>query len=122
MTDIVSKVTPLTRGIIWLTQGEARVSDSTYRALDYLLNGLLTAGTAEKHSKSRVIISSNFNKPLYVFVVQELVREEYESYLQLLKKDLSDENTVLVIDDSESFTDLQKMTSTDIRSQLLQLK
>lgn len=121
MNDIIAKVTPLTKGIIWLPkEDDLYPAGPVYKALDYLLDGLLTAGQPAP-GKSRVIISQSFNQPLYVFIVKELIREEYDSFLQLLKKDLTEANNILVIDEAEAFPGLQKMTPSEIRSQLQQL-
>lgn len=123
MNDILSKVTPLTRGIIWLHQGEPNPASLTYQSLDYLFNGLLTAtlGTRPEAS-SRVMLTTNFHSPLHVFFVSSFVPDEYESFMKLLKKDLGSENTVLVIDECDAFNTVLGHTPKELKSILHQLK
>lgn len=119
MNDLISKVTPLTRSIIWLTGPSISFSSESYKAVDYLLNGLLTASLkAQPEVNSRVIFSENFGHPLHVFITKEIVTSEYESFLKLLRKDVTQESGILVIDESASFQSLLQMSPEDIRSRL----
>lgn len=116
MSDILSSVTPLTRSIIWLT-AELSPASVHYKALDYLLNGLLTASlNSHPDATSRVILSSNFNLPFHVYVAKEILPMEYESFLKLLQKDLSAESTILVIDEIEASSPLAQRTPAEIQS------
>lgn len=106
MNDLINEVTPLTRGIIWLSH-EVDVKNPHYKEIDYLLDGLLTANLAlEGNFSSRVIMSQNFTHPLYVMVVHELKTNELESYLSLFK-DMVTENDILVIDEVNGFEKLR---------------
>lgn len=116
MSDLLSKVTPLTRSIIWLTQ-EVTTTSATYKTIDYLLNGLLTASlSSNPEAQSRVIISSNFSFPFHVYVTKEIVPGEYQSFLKLLEKDLTSESTILVIDENDAQKVLTKATPPDIQA------
>jgi hypothetical protein len=119
MNDILSKVTPLTRGIIWLRQGEFESGSTTYKSLDYLLNGLLSAGIKNNPDvSSHVMVSSNFHFPIHLFMVKELDHKEYESYLKLFSNNLTSENNILVIDETEGFQALLSKTPQEIKSLL----
>lgn len=123
MNDILSKVTPLTRGIIWLQKGHPNPISATYRSLDYLLNGLITATvTTRPEATSRVLMTTNFHFPLHVLIVTKFIPEEYESFLKLLKKDLGSESTVLVIDENDAFNKILEHTPQDLKSVLHLLK
>ncbi|HXH76381.1 MAG TPA: hypothetical protein VNJ08_15525 [Bacteriovoracaceae bacterium] len=119
MNEILSKVTPHTRGLIWIHPQKPDAGSDVYKAVDYLLNGLLTA-TLESAPEvsSHVMMTNNFHSPLHVFIVGKFVAKEYESYLTLLKKDLTSESTVLVIDEAEAFAALQSKTPKELRSHL----
>lgn len=123
MNDILSKVTPLTRGIIWLHETELKPSSATFKNVDYLLNGLLTAGLkSAPQISSRVIMGTNFHSPLHVYVASKIVKEEFESFLKLLKKDIGIESTVLVIDEADAFNHLMEKTPKEMKSLLHLLK
>lgn len=109
MNDLIGHVTPLTRGIIWLTQNETNTAGPYYTGIDYLLDGLLTANlTAVKDLKSRVVIGKNFGKPLFVMILKEIKKDEIESYLSLLKKDLLPEEDIIVVDECDAYPKLKQ--------------
>lgn len=108
MNELLNEVTPLTRGIIWLTKDESDTKNPHYKEIDYLLDGLLTANLQTSVDvSSRVIVGKNFNQSLYVLIAKELKRTEIESYLSLLK-DLTSENDILVIDE---VSEIEKLKS-----------
>lgn len=110
MSKLLDQVTPLTRGIIWLTDNEKDVQNPHYKDIDYLLDGLLTANLeATTNVTSRVIVGSNFGKPFYVMVIKEVVRSEVESYLSLFEKELISENDFIVLDESKSYEKLKSL-------------
>lgn len=91
----------------------------TYKAVDYLLDGLLTL-SLNTHSElsSRLIVGKSFGSPLHVFIMKEFKAKEYSSFLELLKKDLTSESSILVIDESNFYQDILKHTPSEIRSNL----
>lgn len=108
MNELLNLVTPLTRGIIWLTPNELRNENLHYAGIDYLLDGLLTANLqASQDLSSRVIIGQNFNHPLYVMIIKEIKSAEIQSFLTLLKNHLGPENDVIVINELESSSNLK---------------
>jgi hypothetical protein len=109
MNELIKQVTPLTIGVIWFVKDETQVSNSHYREIDYLLDGLLTANLkVSAVTTSRVIIGQNFNRPLYVMLIKEAKESEIDSYISLFKKDLSPEHDVVVIDEWDGLKDLKK--------------
>lgn len=118
MSEIIDLVTPLTRGIIWFAKDESDTQHPTYKALDYLLDGLLTANlmTASEVS-SRVIIGRNFDKSFLVMIIREGQKKEIESFLTLLQKELLPENDILVLDESHEFEKMKNEFKT-IQSQI----
>jgi hypothetical protein len=109
MNELLSHITPLTRGVIWLTKNEIHPDDENYRAIDYLLDGLLTARLKnETASTHHVLLGSSFGRPLYVYIFNEIKEAELKSYLDLLSPLLTDENDVLVIDETSGLENLLK--------------
>lgn len=108
MNDLKDKVTPLTRGIIWLVKDETNTTNPHYEEIDYLLDGLLTANLKNSSDvTSRVIIGQNFTKPLYVMIIKDIKHQEVESFVTLVKNDLISENDILVIDEWDGFEKLK---------------
>lgn len=123
MNEIIGLVTPNTRAIIWLP-GEVIISESeTYRQVDYLLDGLLTATlntTAE--NSSLLLLGNSFNSPLHVFIVRKTVDKEVQGFITLISKELTGENRILVIDEASKLREVLKNIPKDIQSKLHQLK
>lgn len=118
MSSLLNQVTPLTRGIIWLTENERDVQNPYYKEIDYLLDGLLTANlNAARDVSSRVIVGNNFDKLFYVLVAKDILRSEIDSYLSLFQNDLVTENDILVIDEAKSFEKLKPLVKS-ISSQI----
>lgn len=115
MSDFLSLITPHTTGIIWLPAGEINLNDPYYKSVDYILNGLLTAGIEQLSGlNSQVIIGKNFNHPIYVLIAKDLVPKELASFYSLFEKELKLESKILVIDEKDKFDQLQKHSSKDI--------
>lgn len=117
MTDILSEVTPLSRGLIWLRTGEVTNSSLTYKCVDYLLDGLLTATTnASDAAPCGLLVGKNFGKDFYVFIPKpELAQNEFTSFYNLLSPLLTAEEDILIIDENESHAKLLKLTPDDIK-------
>jgi hypothetical protein len=107
MSELINHITPLTRGIIWLISEESP-SNLYYSQIDYLLDGLLTSNlVTAKNLSSRLVIGENFNKPLYVMIIREIKRQEIDSFVSLIKKDLGPENDIAVIDETNTLEKLK---------------
>lgn len=114
MNELLSQVTPLTRGIIWLTEGTQK--SNRYETIDYLLDGLLTANQlASDATSSRLYVGKNFNFPLYVFVASELKASELTSFFGLIKDGVLAEHEILVIDEKGLFESLRKNSPDDMK-------
>lgn len=104
MNDLIKQVTPLTRAVIWIVKDECDSNNPHYADIDYLLDGLLTANLrARENVSSRLIMTRNFNRPLFVFVVKEMVPSEIASFVSLVDNDLGPENDILVLDETGDF-------------------
>lgn len=102
MSDLIREVTPLTKGIVWLRPEELSSQSDHYQAIDYLLNGLLTATLKNNSSQTALLMGQNFNRSIYVFATQKEVKQnELASFFSLLEKDLGTEDKILVVDDVE---------------------
>lgn len=99
MNELIQEVTPLTRAIVWLRPDEISALDGHYKALDYLLDGLLTATLRKNNPSSCLLVGKNFNRKLYVLASKAPVKSELESFLSLFEKDLKSEDRILVVDD-----------------------
>lgn len=117
MNNIITAVTPITTGLIWLPKKGLNTKDPSYLAIDYLLDGLLTASLNVSHDfTSKVMVGKNYNQSLYVIIINDLIPAELESFLNLIKNELKDENDILVVDEKESFSHLQKSSPKDIHA------
>lgn len=119
MTNILSEVTPLTRGLVWLTNSPISVEKSFYKDVDYLLNGLLTATIKNSEAKgSHVLVSENFGQSFYVIVGNEATDGELKNYFELLKPLMKEDSNILMIDESGSFSRIQKLAPDTIKSKI----
>jgi len=109
MNEIKGLVTPLTRGVIWLTRKENDSFNPVYKDLDYLLDGLLTANVRKNDGgkSSRVIVGKNYGELLYVLVVNEVNKSEIRSFISLIKNGLVTENDIIVVDELNSLSSLK---------------
>lgn len=100
MNDLVQEVSPLTRAIVWLRPGEVSRNDSHYKAIDYLLDGLLTATLKENTHSTALLVGKNFDRNIYVLVtLKDPKKSELESFLSLIEKELISEDRILIVDD-----------------------
>jgi hypothetical protein len=119
MTNILSQVTPLTKGLLWLTSSPVSVDKSFYKDVDYLLNGLLTATLKKSEATgSHVLITENFGQSFYVIVGNEATDGELKNYFELLKPVMKDDSNILLIDESGSFAKVQKLAPENIKSKI----
>jgi hypothetical protein len=117
MIDLLAQVTPLTKGIIWITNGDITTQQKYYKDIDYLLNGLLTATLNSSATKTHVLVSENFGNSFYVFA-GNVQKQELTSFLELVKPHLKDENTLVLIDENDAFKDLKKGIPEVIQSKI----
>lgn len=102
MNDLIQEVTPLTKAIVWLRPETISAQDPHYKALDYLLDGLLTATLKDSATSTSLLVGKNFNKKIYVFAtMKDPKKTELESFFSLLEKDMGAEDKILVVDDVE---------------------
>jgi hypothetical protein len=123
MNDLLSQIHPLTRGIIWLCQDPKVSKSSTYKDVDYLLNGLMTAKLAENSfSGSQVFVSENFGEPFFVMITSEINSADMRSFLALLAPQLSGEKEMVVIDELDLFTKMVNIAPKEINAKFRPLK
>ena len=123
MNEILSKITPLTRSIIWLTDRSDKIQSVNYKAIDYLINGLLTASTSSRPNiESRIFFSNNFGRPFLIYIGQDIKSRDFDSFQTLLQKEMTQESSVLVIDEMDIFHALLTHAAEDIRPRLQLLK
>jgi hypothetical protein len=117
MTDILAEVTPLSRGLIWLRKEEPVTASKTYKWIDYLLDGLLTATVnATEAAPTGLLIGRNFGKDFYVFIpAADMSEKEFTSFYNLLSPLLTAEEDILIIDENESHPKLLKITPDEIK-------
>jgi hypothetical protein len=118
MTDLLEQVTPLTKGIIWLTSGSICSQKKFYKEIDYLLNGLLTATLNSQPDFSHVLLSENFGQNFYVFAGSNATAKDVASFLNLIKSQLEVENNVLLIDEIDSFKDMKTSIPVEFQNKL----
>jgi hypothetical protein len=119
MTSLLSQVTPLTRGLLWLSSGEVSLETPYYKDVDYLLNGLLTATLkASTADGGHVLLSENFGQPFYVLVANNFSEKEIASFFELIKTQLNEESNVLLIDEMDAFAKVQKLAPKEVKSKI----
>jgi hypothetical protein len=118
MTDLLAQVTPLTKGIIWLTAGVPSVEKKFYKEIDYLLNGLLTATIRANQQSSNVLVGENFGRSFYVFSAPHPEVKDLINFLDLLRPQLADENNLFLIDETGSFQDLKQSIDQDVLNKI----
>lgn len=102
MNDLIQEVTPLTKAIVWLRPETISSQNGHYKALDYLLDGLLTATLKDNTNTTSLFVGKNFARQIYVFATMKDPRKaELESFFSLLEKDMGAEDRILVVDDVE---------------------
>lgn len=116
MNDLIQEVSPLTSAIVWLRPTEVSAQDAHYKALDYLLDGLLTATLKENNSPTSVLIGKNFNRKLYVLATKGPQKAELESFLSLFEKELKTDDRILVVDDVSGRENFLKLVPQKILS------
>jgi hypothetical protein len=102
MNEINREVSPLTRAIVWLRPSEVSPNDVHYKSIDYLLDGLLTASLKENKNDTALLVGRNFDRQIYVFATtKDPKKNELESFLTLLEKELISGDRILMVDDVE---------------------
>ena len=124
MTDFLSEVTPLSRGLIWLRKEEVVTSFFTYKWIDYLLDGLLTASmNASQNPPMGLLVGKNFGKDFYVFLSHnDIAPQELTSFYNLLSPIMTAEEDILIVDETESYQKLLKMTPDDLKKKFRLIK
>ena len=120
MTSLLSQVTPLTKGLLWLSKEEVTTEMPYYKDVDYLLNGLLTATLKSSAASSggHVLLNENFGQPFYVLVSNAFSEKEIVSFFELFKSQLNEESNILLIDETEAFAKVQKIAPKEIKSKI----
>ena len=119
MTNLLSQVTPLTKGLLWFTSGELSPEKSFYKDVDYLLNGLLTATLKSSSAEgSHVLISENFGQSFFVIVGNKVSEKEFNSYFNLINPQLTGEGNILLIDETGEFEKMSRPSVAQIQSRI----
>lgn len=123
MTNLLSQVTPLTKGLLWFTNGIPSPEKSYYKDVDYLLNGLLTA-TLRSSSASgpHVLMSENFGQAFFVIVGNKVSDSEFSSYFNLISPLLAGEGHILLIDENGEFEKIPTVTTSPILSRIQRIQ
>lgn len=119
MNSILSQVTPLTKGLLWLTNGPMTPENPFFRDVDYLLNGLLTATLkSSEATDGHVLISENFGQTFYVYVGPVSGEKHIRSFFDLIAPQIKQENNLVLIDDVDAYENLTKMAPADIKNKI----
>lgn len=120
MTKFISKVSPLTKAIIWLTAKPIEPQSEIYKAIDYLLNGLLTSSlNANADLSSRVLIGEQFGNQLHIFIAHEVLGSEFKHFTKLIEDKLTTENNILLVDEASQFEELNKLLTPSMRNNIV---
>lgn len=118
MTDLLGQVTPKTMGIIWATSGEISSQKPFYKDIDYLLNGLLTATLLSAPASAHVLVSSNFGHDFLVLAGHEISSAQLDSFLKLVKPQLTGDQNLLLIEENGSFEKLRRSVPAEVINHL----
>lgn len=117
MSELTHAVTPLTRGLIWLSSGKPESKSEIYKSLDYLLDGLLTASLSEASASSQVLVGKSFGKSFFVLMsAGPIEKATLSSYATLLDKELKAEERLLVVDEVQGFGKLLELIPSKLKS------
>lgn len=120
MNNLISKISPLTKAIIWLVPAPLNADSKSYKAVDYLLNGLLTSSlNANKDIDSRLLLGDHFSEKLFVFISHNLNTNDLHHFVSLIEPVMTSENNVLLIDELNKFEELSKNLPTAIKNSLI---
>lgn len=118
MSELRKTVKPQTKSIIWLSPKEAPKSHLHFSEIDYLLDGLLTATFSQKELKATTILGRNYRENFFVFVAPEIKSKELKSFIELMEKNLNEEDEILVVDDRNEIDGLSSQIPKAIRPRL----
>lgn len=119
MNSLLAQVTPLTKGLLWLTNSTVAPGNPFYKDVDYLLNGLLTATLrASDASNGHVLISENFGQTFYAYVGSINSEKNIRSFFELIAPLMGQENNLILIDEIGAFPQIQKMAPADITNKI----
>lgn len=118
MSNLVPQVTPLTRGIIWLSKDAPKPANEIYKGIDYLLDGLLTSSLKEVTNEHQIFLGQNFGNAIYVLITSEVNKAQLENFMTLVKNGLTAESDILVIDEMGAMGTLQKSAPEDLAQKL----
>ncbi len=119
MINLLSQITPQTRGLLWFTNEALSADLRYYKDVDYLLNGLVTSTLSTSGSKScHVLVGENFGQLFYVIIGQALPEKEIRSFFELIKPQMNDGSHLLLIDENQSFAKIQKLAPVELRSRI----
>lgn len=119
MSKLIENVTPLTRGIIWLTKSVDNQSGVHYSSIDYLLNGLLTSSLKDAEGKDHHIFMGNsFGQSLYILMTTKVDSKQIDNLMTLLRPELKPETDILVVDEIDGMGTLQKSAPEDLVQKL----
>lgn len=120
MNKLISKVSPLTRAIVWLVATPINSQSENYRAIDYLLNGLLTSSVnACPEFSSRVLIGEQFEDQLHIFIAHSVNSSEFNHFIRLIEEKVTTGNNILVIDEIGAFDEVTKIISSNLINSII---
>ena len=123
MNSLVSKITPLTKAIIWLVAAPIDQSTKNYKAIDYLLNGLLTSSiNASGKLSSRLLLVDHFSDKLHVFISHTVNSNEVSHFVRLIEPKLTSENNILLIDETAKFDEINKFITPSLRNNIVKFQ
>lgn len=102
MSDLIAEVSPAVRAILWIPASAPKSSDATYKSVDYLLDGLLTAKFKhDENLQGQVLLGTSFGKNLYIYISEGLETKDLKNLKTLLKPELVDDAEILVVNESD---------------------
>lgn len=120
MNNLISKISPLTKAIIWLAPAPLNNEGTSYKAIDYLLNGLLTSSlNANEDLNSRLLLGDHFSDKIFVFITHNLNPSDLNHFVTLIGPVMTSENNVLLIDELNKFEELSKILPPAIKNSLI---
>lgn len=120
MNNLISKVSPLTKAIIWLAPSPLDKEGASYKALDYLLNGLLTSSVnAQEDLDSRLLLGEHFADKLYIFISHNLNSSQINHFIRLVEPNMTSDNNMLLIDELNKHDELNKILPANIKNSLI---
>lgn len=118
---LLSKVSPKTKLIFWITNKSLSPQLEGFKAADYLLNGLLTHTLGQNPViENHLFVGEQFNRSLYIYFSNSL-NVNLSSIKDAIKPDFADDDIYIVWGDKDLNTEFMNKLNPEWRERCLDI-